>query len=126
MQNLINDHPTKKNYDFIDAIRCLAMMSIVAEHSIGGYSFPAGSTKYWCYIALVQFAKFGTIAFFILAGFLISEKFTDYTPTQYIKRRFSTTFGPWIFWSLVYVLALVIHIRVVARIYHDNEFNLPN
>ncbi len=126
MQNLVNDTPTRKNYDFIDAIRCIAMMSIVAEHSIGSYTFPLGSTKYWSYLCIIQFAKFGTVAFFLLAGFLIGEKFSDYTPVQYIKRRFATTFGPWIFWSLVYVLALIIHIHIVARIYHDNEFNLAN
>jgi hypothetical protein len=126
MQNIINEAPAKKNYDFIDAIRGIAMMSIVAEHTIGSYTFEPGSAKYWSYICFVQFAKFGTVAFFLLAGFLISEKFTDYTPAQYLKRRISTTFGPWLFWSLVFVLATVINIRIKARIYHNDDFNLAN
>ncbi len=126
MQNLINQAPPKKNYDFIDSIRCVAMMAIVAEHSVGSYVFAPGSTKYWCYISFIQLTKFGTIAFFLLAGFLISENFTNYTPTQYLRRRVSTTFGPWVFWSLVYVVAMIINIHIKAGIYHDNEFNLAN
>jgi probable poly-beta-1,6-N-acetyl-D-glucosamine export protein len=126
MHNLINEAPAKKNYDFIDAIRCLSMIAIVAEHSIGSYSFTKGTKIYWVYVGLMQLTKFGTVAFFLLAGFLISEKFTAYTPAQYLKRRVSTTFGPWIFWSLVYVAAMIVNMAVKERIYHRHEFNLAN
>jgi len=126
MQNLINEAPVKKNYDFIDSIRCLAMMAIVAEHTIGSYAFAKGTNLYWGYISLMQFTKFGTVAFFLLAGFLIGEKFADYTPGQYLKRRISTTFGPWVFWSLVYVVAMIINMAVKERIYHRGEFTLEN
>ena len=128
MQNLVNDATGKKNYEFIDAIRGVAMMSIVAEHSIAFNvtDIPLGTPKYWVYISLIQLSKFGTIAFFLLAGFLIGEKFADYSPSQYLKRRISTTFGPWLFWSLVYVLGAVITLRIKARIYHDDQFNLDN
>ncbi|GAA4097504.1 acyltransferase [Mucilaginibacter panaciglaebae] len=128
MQNLINDAPGKKNYDFIDAIRGVAMMSIVAEHSVA-FNVPNivfGTTKYWVFISLIQFTKFGTIAFFLLAGFLIGEKFADYSPSQYLKRRISTTFGPWVFWSLVYVLGMIINLHIKQRIYHNHQFNLHN
>nr|WP_294791292.1 acyltransferase [uncultured Mucilaginibacter sp.] len=128
MHNLINEAPAKKNYDFIDAIRSIAMMAIVAEHSIGagGYTFTYGTPKYWAYITLTQIAKFGTISFFLLAGFLIGEKFTDYTPAQYLKRRVSTTFGPWLFWTFVYVVGMIITLRIKERIYHNGDFNLSN
>ncbi|MGY3211000.1 acyltransferase family protein [Mucilaginibacter sp. HD30] len=126
MQNLINEAPTKKNYDFIDAIRCLAMIAIVAEHCIGSYNFAKGTDNYWGYIGLVQLTKFGTVAFFLLAGFLISDKFTAYSPAQYLKRRISTTFGPWVFWSLINVAAMLINMAVKERIYHRGEFNLAN
>lgn len=126
MQNFVNAAPAKKNYDFIDAIRCIAMMSIVAEHSMGSYTFAPDSAKYWTYITCQQLVKFGTVAFFLLAGFLISEKFTDYTPGQYLKRRISTTFGPWVFWSLVYVAAMIINLRIKENIYHDGRFTADN
>lgn len=101
-------------------------MSIVAEHSLGSYNFTLDSSKYWLFLLLVQFAKFGTVIFFLLAGFLIGEKFTDYTPGQYLKRRFSSTFGPWVFWSLIFILCFIINLHVKARMYHDDRFNITN
>jgi hypothetical protein len=128
MQNLVNEVPIKKNYDFIDVIRGIAMISIVAEHSIsaGGFEFPYGSDKYWMNVVLIQLTKFGTISFFLLAGFLIGEKFADYSPAEYLKRRISTTFGPWLFWTFIYMIAMLITLRITEGIYHDNRFNLAN
>jgi hypothetical protein len=128
MQNLVNEAPAKKNYDFIDTIRAIAMMSIVAEHSvaIGVAPFRFGSDKYWMYATLVQLTKFGTVSFFLLAGFLVSEKFTDYSPAQYLKRRISTTFGPWLFWTFIYMTCMIITLRIKERIYHDDELNLAS
>src|SRR5215217_367346 len=126
MQKTVKRDSEKKNYDFIDAIRCIAMIGIVAEHSVGTYPFVYDTPLYWTQIVLIQAAKFGTVAFFLLAGFLISEKFTAYTPGEYLKRRISTTFGPWVFWSLIYVIAMVINMAVKERIYHRGEFNLAN
>ncbi|MDB5156916.1 MAG: Surface polysaccharide O-acyltransferase-like enzyme, partial [Mucilaginibacter sp.] len=88
--------------------------------------FPIQSAKYYTYIALIQLTKFGTIAFFLLAGFLISEKFADYSPGQYLKRRISTTFGPWVFWTFVYIIGILINLRIKERIYHNGEFNITN
>lgn len=120
-QNLINEEPRKKkNYDFIDAIRCISMMGIVGEHSLGSYNFPKGSDREWAYILIAQLIKFGTIIFFLLSGFLISDKFTDYTPGQYLKRRFSNTFGPWLFWSLLFVACFAMNTHVKDRMYHDH------
>jgi surface polysaccharide O-acyltransferase-like enzyme len=128
MQNLVNEAPAKKNYEFIDVIRGIAMISIVAEHSVtaGGYEFAYGSDKYWINLILIQLTKFGTIAFFLLAGFLIGEKFADYSPGEYLKRRISTTFGPWLFWTLVYMVAMIITMRIKARIYNDGSFTVAN
>ncbi|MCJ8208427.1 acyltransferase [Mucilaginibacter sp. RS28] len=126
MQNSLNESSPKKNYAFIDHIRCLAMMSIVAEHTLGSYHFPEGSARYWIYILIVQFAKFGTVIFFLLAGFLISEKFTDYTPGEYLKRRFASTFGPWLFWSVIFIVCYIVNLHVKERMYHDGRFNLAN
>lgn len=104
------------------------MISIVAEHSVaaGGYQFMYGSDKYWMNVVLIQLTKFGTVAFFLLAGFLIGEKFADYSPAEYLKRRIATTFGPWLFWTFVYMIAMLITLRITERIYHDNRFNVHN
>jgi hypothetical protein len=130
MQNLINQQPLKKNYDFIDAIRGIAMMSIVAEHcvtTIGMESvYPYGSVKYWTNLALIQFTKFGTITFFLLAGFLLGDKFTDYTPGQYLKRRISSTFGPWVLWSLIFALMVIARWYVKIHNAHPELLTLNN
>ncbi|WP_345955189.1 acyltransferase [Mucilaginibacter sp. PAMB04168] len=127
MQNLVNEAPKKHNYDFIDHIRCIAMMAIVAEHVLGaGVALTPGTAKVTAYNLLTQLTKFGTITFFLLAGFLIGDKFTDYTPWQYLKRRFSNTFSPWLFWSVLFIVCFAINLKVKANMYHDDRFNWPN
>ncbi|TSJ44255.1 acyltransferase [Mucilaginibacter corticis] len=128
MQNLVNEAPAKKNYQFIDAIRGIAMMSIVAEHCVaaGAYDFAYGTPKYWAYTIMIQLFKFGTVIFFLLAGFLISEKFSEYSPAQYLKRRMASTFWPWLFWSTVCLLCVLVNLYVKNRIYHDGRFNMAN
>jgi hypothetical protein len=122
MQTLSDQAAPKKNYDFIDAIRSIAMMGIVAEHCVtaGNHTYPFGSDKYWVYLVMIQLTKFGTITFFLLAGFLMGEKFADYSPSQYLRRRISTTFGPWLFWSLLFVALVIIRMRIA-----DRYFNVP-
>jgi hypothetical protein len=115
----------KQNYDFIDHIRAIAMIAIVAEHSLGTNPV-IGSDNYWVNIGMAQLTKFGTIAFFLLAGFLIGDKFTDYTPGQYLKRRFSNTFGPWLFWSGMFIVCYMVNLQVKANMYHDDRFNWEN
>jgi surface polysaccharide O-acyltransferase-like enzyme len=128
MQNLVNEVPAKKNYDFIDAIRAIAMISIVMEHS---FSFsaeqynPADSLSKLTFTVIIQLIKFGTIAFFLLAGFLIGEKFTDYTPIQYLKRRIDNTIVPWIFWSLMFCVAMILNDVVSAYQFNHGNFE-PN
>ena len=78
MENLVNETPApKRNYAFVDAIRCIAMMSIVMEHAIapGPRNYvPKTQAETDTIAALLQFGKFGTICFFLLSGFLIGEK----------------------------------------------------
>jgi hypothetical protein len=109
--------PVKKNFDFVDSIRCLAMMGIVMEHSTynGTYIFKGFPPSHILYISLIQFPKFGTAAFFILAGFLLGSKFVDYTPVAYFKRRLSNTFLPWLIWSLLFVVTMFIKMYVISH-----------
>ncbi len=117
MENLINDTiAPKKNYAFVDAIRCIAMMSVVMEHAIASNPrnyIPKSGSEVNIISGLMQFGKFGTICFFLLSGFLIGEKFTDYSPVQYLKRRLDNTFIPWIVWTTVFLLVLLIDDAVI-------------
>ncbi len=86
-------------------------MSVVMEHS---FSFndrqyhPTDQLSILTFTTVIQFIKFGTITFFLLAGFLIGEKFTDYTPLQYFKRRVDSTIAPWLFWSLLFLALMIL------------------
>ncbi len=110
--NLINEEPRKKkNYDFIDAIRGIAMLSIVMEHAVffdSAMYHPRTQLALIIFCTFIQLIKYGTICFFLLSGFLIGEKFTDYSPAQYLKRRLDTTLVPWLFWSLVFLVTMII------------------
>jgi len=127
MQNLINDIPTpKKNYDFVDAIRAIAMMGIVMEHSVffpESVYHPSNALHYTIYASIYQFVKFGTINFFLLAGFLIGEKFTDYSPFEYLKRRVNSTVIPWLFWSLFFFIIYIIKDAVVVYRFNKGVFD---
>jgi len=97
--------PVKKSFDFVDTIRCISMIGIVFEHAsvFYGFSYP-GKFDTFIEVSVMQFFKFGTIAFFLIGGFLINHKFQEYTPGQYLKNRFKNTIKPWLFWILVFVL----------------------
>ena len=86
----------KPAFQFVDKIRCIAMLSIVIEHTsnLGPYVFVQGFTPYWAYLTSIQLVKFGTITFFIIAGFLFAEKSGDYQFFGYLKRRFDNIFKP--------------------------------
>lgn len=74
----------------------------------------------------LQFIKFGTIVFFILAGFLIGDKFNQYTTKQYLGRRLHTTLRPWLFWVTVFIILLYINEGVLYfKHYNTTGFSDP-
>ncbi|SDD39892.1 acyltransferase family protein [Pedobacter soli] len=115
-----------KNFNFIDGIRCIAMITIVMEHAISlDIYHPTDKLGILIVCAWTQLIKFGTICFFLLAGFLIGEKFMVYTPAEYMKRRMGTTIGPWFFWSVVFLLTMLANDLVKAVKFSGGDFG-PN
>jgi len=105
----------KINYDFIDSLRFIAIITIVIEHS---YMWPTSiyfQTKAEQLIQTVtmDLFKFGTITFYILAGFLIGDKIHSTTSLNYLKRRFDGTFKPWLFWILVFLTLIYADVTVI-------------
>jgi len=103
----------RKNFDFVDTIRCISMMGIVFEHctTIGNANYESIFSSMF-QASLMQFFKFATIAFFFIAGFLINHKFTEYTAWEYLKNRFKNTIKPWIFWLNVFVSLSVLGVLI--------------
>lgn len=115
----------RKNFDFIDTIRCISMIGIVFEHcAIVGD--PKTSEFYlgMLHVSVMQFFKFATIVFFLIAGFLINHKFTEYRPVQYLKNRMANTIKPWAFWLHVLLLCNLLAFLFKRLKYHE-PFNFP-
>lgn len=117
----------KKNFDFVDTIRCISMIGIVFEHCtvVGDPHYAAFSTS-MMQASVMQFFKFATIAFFLIAGFLINHKFTEYTPLEYIKNRFKNTIGPWAFWLNVLILLNVGSLLYKYFIIYHGDYSMPD
>ncbi|HEY0057434.1 MAG TPA: acyltransferase [Pedobacter sp.] len=95
----------KPAYSFVDNIRCIAILAIVVEHiSLDPHTFRPSDKPYWIFLTITQLFKFGTIAFFLIAGFLFAENKDGYGVIEYLKRRFNNIFRPWLIWSLTFVI----------------------
>ena len=94
------------DYLFVSNVRFLAMISIVWVHALllwGSASVPASYIQ----VVLLQLMKFGTIAFFLISGYLLGEGLTRTSPLQYFYRRVKAVLVPWTFWGFVwFVIAL--------------------
>lgn len=103
-----------KNFDFVDTIRCISMMGIVWEHSSAiSIETYTDTSSLLVQSFTLQVFKFVTIAFFLIAGFLINHKFQEYPARQYLKNRFQNTVKPWLFWVIIF-MSLTMLDRFVA------------
>ncbi len=118
--------PVKKSFDFVDTIRCISMIGIVFEHCarVGDPFYVSYATSMF-QASVMQFFKFATIAFFLIAGFLINHKFAEYSPVQYIKNRFKNTIGPWAFWLNILVLFTLVNLFYKYFIIYHRDYPLP-
>lgn len=112
----------KKNFDFVDTIRFIAMVSIVYEHTciFAPFVFKTLNEQV-IQTAILQLGKFGTIIFFLISGFLMSHKFTEYKPGEYLINRFKTTLKPWFIWVLLFFFVIVIDKAVILFRYGKSD-----
>ena len=90
---------------FANNIRFLSMVAIIGLHTAANYP----SLVQLGYIPpsilfVVQPMKFGTIAFFLVAGFLLGERIDKTTSVEYFNRRLRNVFVPWLFWFLLFCM----------------------
>ena len=101
-QSASSPRPTQRSaiqsgHLFADNVRFLSMAAIVFIHTADAYPYQPLSQRY-----LAQPFKFGTIAFFLVAGFLFGERIDQYSSKQYYARRLKNVFLPWSIWYLLY------------------------
>jgi len=105
---MLTNTKEKVNYDFIDSLRFIAIITIVIEHS---YFWPysiyfENLGEQIIQTITMDLFKFGTITFYILAGFLIGDKLKTTSSLNYLKRRFDGTFKPWLFWIIIFLILI--------------------
>jgi hypothetical protein len=108
------------NHSFIDSLRFIAMIGIIMEHSSFFFDIQFNTIpEKIVQISTLQVFKSGTIIFFLLAGFLIGDKFNAYNTVDYLKRRVNNTAKPWLFW--VVILLILNYINKLVIVLKSNE-----
>ena len=92
---------------FVDNVRFWSMLAIVGIHSTWILNI-SGIERPWLQQAIETPVKFGTIAFFLISGFLLGERMEICNPVEYLSRRFRKVFLPWLFWVSLLVIAHLI------------------
>lgn len=96
--------PTKSgasDHLFVNNVRFLSMFAIVGMHAILAAAVVFGTIKPPYFYAIQPF-KFGTIAFFLVSGFLFGERTGTFSSIAYFKRRLRKIFIPWLYWFLLF------------------------
>jgi hypothetical protein len=94
-----------RNHIFVSNIRFWSMFAIIAVHSLLAWGIHEESRLGWeVQVGLLQTAKFGTIAFYLISGFLLGERLHRYTAVEYLLRRLKNIGIPWAIWVTLYIL----------------------
>lgn len=101
------EESTHPNHIFVNNVRFWSMIGIVFLHSIGAFGAPGRPSL--IIIALTTPSKFGTIAFFLISGFLLGERIQERSRVDYFMRRVNRVFLPWSLWFCTMCLLLVVH-----------------
>jgi membrane-bound acyltransferase YfiQ involved in biofilm formation len=104
----------------VSNIRFLAMFSIVFIHATGTVGTAGGVCYDLQKFLFLQAAKFGTIGFFLISGFLLGEGMTRTAPSRYFKRRVRAISLPWALWVTVWFLTLL------PQLIHDDRQNVQS
>jgi membrane-bound acyltransferase YfiQ involved in biofilm formation len=121
---------------FVDNVRFWSMLAIVGIHCVQILGV-TGIKRASLQQAIEMPLKFGTIAFFLISGFLLGERIQTCSPVEYLSRRLRKVFLPWFFWVSILVAARLIfdfkdhqpglHISIlsIAHRYHVSAMNTP-
>lgn len=109
-----NETSIRITYPFVDLIRFVSMVGIVWAHTdafpsqINIYNFLSDRGDVWAYIAFKQLFKFSAVCFFMISGFLLSDKMNTINPFEYFKRRIGTTFKSYVIAFSIFIGLLLI------------------
>lgn len=106
--NKFISHPGKLHVVYAEKLtilRFIAICSTVWGHSLLGWDTLklTGKLNYLQTIVL-QLGRLGTIIFFIISGYFLSNRIKQYTITSYLKHRFKSVIFPWLIFVLLCVM----------------------
>ena len=95
-------------YVCADNLRFACMLAIITMHSANVLTVAAaeGSAIEAFQFALITIAKFGTIGFFLISGFLLEKNLETLGPSSLIRRRIRKIFLPWTLWFVLTCVTL--------------------
>ncbi len=88
-------------YQFVDSVRFWSMVAVVGMHGQRVFE-PLGIHSPRPMQVLSTPLKFGTIAFFLISGFLLGDRLRTCDPITYLSRRLKRIFVPWTCWFLLF------------------------
>lgn len=97
---------TAVRHHFVDNVRFWSMFSVVAVHATAIFA-ALSPTRSGVGDLVTTLFKYGTISFFLAAGFLLGKGVQTSTPMAYFGRRLRKVFLPWILWYLVMAAILL-------------------
>lgn len=89
----------------MDTVRFWSMLAIVAVHCVAILTSFLGLPIQFGQALTTPF-KFGTIAFFLISGFLLGERLETCRPVVYLWRRIQKVLLPWLLWFALFVTSL--------------------
>ncbi|HEY0758668.1 MAG TPA: acyltransferase [Acidisarcina sp.] len=87
---------------FVDNVRFWSMAVVVALHSV--YFAWTGVAMMVPVFRMMTVLKFGTIGFFVIAGFLLGSHMRTEKPAPYLMRRVKRLVVPWLLWFALMVV----------------------
>lgn len=100
MSSVVLSAQDASDHLFVNNIRHWSMFGIVLIHCATFATVFAPEIPTFAYM-LIELAKFGTIGFFVISGFLLGERY-QLGKVEYLKRRLKRLAVPWTLWFLVF------------------------
>jgi fucose 4-O-acetylase-like acetyltransferase len=95
-----------KSYHFADFIRFVAMCAIIFQHSfiVEKAVLVSDPSSVIVFFFLKVLAKIGSISFFVVSGFLLSSALERYSSKDYLNKRVSSIFKPYVLFFAIYLI----------------------
>lgn len=106
----------------MNIVRFLAICSIVWGHSLYQFEHTVFHTftDQAIQSVLLQIGRIGTVMFFIITGYFLSDKITGFSVLSYLRYRLRSLIIPWAIFLSLYILIQVFHTVSLKQLVEGN------